>query len=277
MNKELFDKLNQMSEIPGHGKDAHKQWLEQKEFLQFLIDTSSGEVPLYVSYKGTFIYSVFLPQSCLKGRYIDDLMKWDFRPGRSWEYCYSPDKHRALKNISVLSPFEFSASQLLKKAEPITILRSFEGMIGPKSYMVINQLLSHPNDLHFEKERGAYCRLNEDGDVEEVIKIHHQPDEISVTIAQAILDKHLFLTKSVLLRFFDRALCCAQAGLSESSRQKSKKRNDRRNKIYARQAIAFNEDNLPAAGKLRGFQIINNHLSRGERLRILSGASKPNG
>jgi len=134
-------------------------------------------------------------------------------------------------------------------------------MVGPKSYMVVNQLLSHPNDLHFEKERSAYCRLNGDGDVEEVIKIHHQPDEISVTIAQAILDKHLFLTKSVLLRFFDRTLCCDRAGLSESSRQESK-RNDRRNKIYARQAIAFNEDNLPTAGKLRGFQIINNHLSR---------------
>ncbi|MBI5204315.1 MAG: hypothetical protein HZA11_05295 [Nitrospirae bacterium] len=277
MNKKLFDKLNHMPEIPGHGKDAHKQWLEQKEFLQFLINTSSGEVPLYVSYKGTFIYSVFLPQSCLKGRYIDDLMKWDCRPDRSWEYYYSPDKHRALKNISVLSPFEFSASKLLKKADPITILRSFEGMIGPKSYMVVNQLLSHPNDLHFEKERSAYCRLNEDGDVEEVIKIHHQPDEISVTIAQAILDKHLFLTKSVLLRFFDRALCCAQAGLSENRRQESKKRNDRKNKIYARQAIAFNEDNLPTAGKLRGFQIINNRLSRSERLKILSGASRPNG
>jgi len=96
MNKELFDKLNHMSEIPKHGKDDHKQWLEQKEFLQFLIDTSSGEIPLYVSYKGTFIYSVFLPQSCLKGKYIDDLIKWDCRPDRSWEYCYSRDKHRAI-------------------------------------------------------------------------------------------------------------------------------------------------------------------------------------
>jgi len=136
--------------------------------------------------------------------------------------------------------------------------------------MVVNQLLSHPNDLHFEKERSAYCRLNEDGDIEEVIRILHKPWESLVTIVQAILDKHLFLTKSVLLRFFDRTLCCDRAELSESSRQEYK-RNDRRNKIYARHAMTFNEDNLPTAVKLRGFQIISNHLSRGERLKILSG------
>lgn len=236
-----------------------KQWPDREEFLQFLIDTASGEIPIHVTHEGTFIYSVFLPKSCLQGKYVDDLMKWDCTTGRTWEYCHSAHKHRALKNPSVLSPFASSASRLLRKATPITILRHFEGMAGQKDYMVVNQLLSHPNDLHFEKERGAYCRLNKNGDVEKVIKIFHQPDKISVTITQAILEEHLFFTKSVLLRFFDKTFRHRIEPGSSSTR--ASRLNDRRNKIYARQETVLNEDNLPAPGNLRGFQIIDNRRS----------------
>lgn len=264
----LLNKLNHISKIPKHGTDDYKLWLEQKEFLQFLIDTSSGEIPLYVSCKGAFIYSVFLPQSSLKGKYIDDLMKWDCNPCPTWGYRYSP------RTIS--SPFDFSGSKLLRSATPITILRSFEGRIGTeKSYIVANQLLTHPNDLHYENERSAYCRLNEDGDVEEVIKVRHKPGEKLVTITQDILDKHLFLTNSVLVRFFDRNLCNDWMGFVERGGRKETKIQDKRNKIYARQVMAFDKDKLPTAGALRGFQIINNRLSR-KKIKLLTGEpSKP--
>ncbi len=50
----ILDKLHHISKIPKHGTDDYKQWLEQKDFSQFLLDTCSGEIPLYVSYKGTY-------------------------------------------------------------------------------------------------------------------------------------------------------------------------------------------------------------------------------
>lgn len=275
MSSKILDKLHHMSKIPNHGTDDYKQWLEQKDFLQFLLDTCHGEIPLYVSYKGAYIYSVFLPQNCLRGNYIDDLMKWNCSPDSSWGYSYSYNKKGEPQNISLIPPFDFSRSKILKNATPITFLRSFEGRIGQKSYIEVLQLLTHLNDLHFVEEKNAYCRLNEDGDIEEVIKIQHTLGEILVTIKQNTLDHHLFLSKSVLLRLFDRTLCNDWIRFSEKGRQESKL-HDKKNKIYARQIIAFNKENLPTAGSLRGFQIINNHLPRKKMIKILtSGRPKP--
>lgn len=259
--KKILEKLELISEIPRHGTDVYKQWFEQKEFLQFLLDISDDEIPLYASYNGTYIYSVFLPQSCLKGNYIDDLMKWDCRPDSSWGYSTSS---------GISQPFDFSCSKLFKKAAPITFLRSFDGRIGQKSYIEVSQLLSHIHDLHFLEERNAYCRLNDEGDIEEVIKIHYLPREILVTIKQYVLDLHLFLTRSVLLRLFNRTLCNDPMNFREKTRQESKL-HDKKNKIFARKGIVYDNDDMPLAGWLRGFQIIRNHQTRKKMQKILSG------
>ena len=276
MNKnKTIDILHHMSKIPIHGTVDYEQWLEQKDFLQFLLDTSNGDVPLYVSYKGTYIYSVFLPQNCLRGNYIDDLMKWNCGPDSSWGYSYSYGKKEGAINISLSPPFDSSGSKLLKNATPITFLRSFEGRIGQKSYIEVLQLLTHLNDLHFVEEKNAYCRLNRDGDIEEIIKIHHTPGDILVTIKQDVLDHHLFLSKSVLLRLFDRTLCNDWIRFCEKNRNESNF-SDKKNKIYARQVISFDKDDMPTAGSLRGFQIIRNHQPRKKMIKVLTdGRSKP--
>lgn len=268
--KKILEKLEQISIIPKHGTDDYRQWLEQKEFLQFLLDTSVDEIPLYVSYKGTYIYSVFLPQSCLRGNYIDDLMKWNCTPDSSWGYGYSYSKKGKSKDIFISQPFDHAGSKLLERASPITFLRSFEGRIGKNTYVEICQLLSHIHGLHFLEERNAYCRLNDEGDIEEVIKIHYSPGEILVTIKQDVLDRHLFLTKSVLLRLLNRALCNNWIRFSEENREESKFY-DKRNKIYARRVILFGKENMPTASMLRGFQIIQNHQTHKKMLKILNG------
>lgn len=114
--KKILEELELISEIPKHGTDDYKHWLEQKEFLQFLLDTSADEIPLYVSYKGIYIYSVFLPQSCLKGDHIDDLMKWDCRPDSSWGYGTSS---------GISQPFDFSWSKSLKKGNAYNLFKEF--------------------------------------------------------------------------------------------------------------------------------------------------------
>ena len=74
--KRILQKLGKMSEAPKYGSEDYKTWLEQEEFLQFLLYTSVDEIPLYLSSKDTYIYSVLLPQVKLKGSYADDLMRW---------------------------------------------------------------------------------------------------------------------------------------------------------------------------------------------------------
>ncbi|WP_333653430.1 hypothetical protein [Dissulfurispira sp.] len=62
---------------------------------------------------------------------------------------------------------------------------------------------------------------------------------------------------------------------SEKDRQESKF-HDKRNGIHARRGIAFDKENLPTAGWLRGFQIIRNHQPRKKMIKILAGEySKP--
>ncbi|MEW6615352.1 MAG: hypothetical protein AB1401_07800 [Thermodesulfobacteriota bacterium] len=264
----ILEKLDQISKIPEHGTEDYKQWLEQKEFLQFLLNTSIGEIPLYVSYNGTYIYSVLLPQSCLKENYVDDLMQWQCGPNSSWRYGYSSGEKGKPKSISISKPLDSDRSKLLKKATPITFSRSFVGKVGQKSYIELNQFLTHLHNLHFVEERNAYCCLNEDGDIEEVIKIHYTQGEVLVTIKQDVLDFHLFLTKSVLLRFFDRTL--GNDWFGEKSRQESEL-HDQKNEIYARRGIAFSKEKLPTVSWLRGFQIIRNDQPRKKMIAILTG------
>ena len=174
----ILDKLRHISKIPKHGTDDYKQWVEQEEFLQFLLDTCESEIPLYVSYKGTYLYSVFLPQNCLRGNYIDDLLEWNCTPDSSWGYYnFPPNENGEPHNIPFSPPFDFSGSKLLKNATPITFLRSFEGRIGQKSYIEVLQLLTHLNGLHFIEEKNAYCRLNKDGDIgvcQGSCRVYHQ-------------------------------------------------------------------------------------------------------
>ncbi len=117
------------------------------------------------------------------------------------------------------------------------------------------------------EEKNAYCLLNKYGDIEEVIKIHYTQGETLVTIKQDVLDFHLFLTKSVLLRLFDRTLW---RDLIEESREESKF-TDKRNEIYARRGIVFDKDKLPVHSWLRGYQIIRNHQPRKKMVAILTG------
>lgn len=262
--KRILERLGKISEAPKYGSEDYKKWLKQKEFLQFLLDASIGEVPLYLSFQGTYIYSVLLTQNCLKGDYTDDLLQWQCAPDSTWGVWLKAGKEQ---NFSISLPFDSAGSKLLKKATPITFLRSFEGKVGQKSYIEIYQLLTHLHDLHFVEEKNAYCLLNKDGDVEEIIKIHYTQEEILVTIKQDVLDFHLFLTKSVLLRLFDRTLW---RDAIEKSREESKF-TDSKNEIYVRRGIVFDNDKLPLHSWLRGFQIIRNHQPRKKMIAILAG------
>lgn len=132
--------------------------------------------------------------------------------------------------------------------------------------------MTHPHNLHFLEERNAYCRLNESGDIEQLIKIIISPEEALVTIKQDLLDFHLFLTKSVLLRFFDRTLFIDKLLIKERSRQESAFR-DQESEIYARGGKVFNEEKHPIESWLRGFQIIRNRQPRKKMIAILTGES----
>jgi hypothetical protein len=268
--KQILTELEAISQSPTFGTDEYSRWLEQKEFLQFLLNTRLDDVLLYSSFKASYVYSVIIPLRSLTTGYVEDLMKWQSSPSDSWGYGYGFGK-RGEPKFFISQPFDSNSSKILEKAQPITYLRYFEGKGDKKGYVEVSQFLTHLHDLHFMDERQAYCRLNKDGDIEEVIKMLYPPEGGYVaTIKQDVLDFHLFLNKSVLVRFFDRVIYDKEAGLDQKDQQKSDF-SDEANEIYAHRGILYNQNGLATSSWIRGFQVIRNIQPRKIMLARLTG------
>ena len=63
----------------------------------------------------------------------------------------------------------------LKKGEKLIFKRSFAG--SPERRIEISQKLVHSLELHFIEERNVYCRLNDNGDLEDVISVTETASE----------------------------------------------------------------------------------------------------
>ena len=68
-------------------------------------------------------------------------------------------------------PLDFPEGHPLHGAEPIVFRRSFEGMSNYDPPIELSQKLIHSLGLHFIDELNAYCRLNGEGDLEEIIQV----------------------------------------------------------------------------------------------------------
>jgi hypothetical protein len=68
-------------------------------------------------------------------------------------------------------PLDFPEGHPLHGAEPIVFRRSFEGMSNYDPPIELNQKLVHSLGLHFIDELNAYCRLNDEGDLEKIIQV----------------------------------------------------------------------------------------------------------
>ncbi len=266
--------LSLMTHKPEGGTKEFAEWLTQNDFLKFLSASCTDEIPVYVSCGGIYIYSAVVPEKVLEGGYIDDLMKWQCPPDSTWGYDYSLTRRMTAKNICVSGPFDIAGSKILKKATPLTFLRSYEGRIGRKGYVEFSQYFTHLNGLHYDECKNTYSRLNEEGDIEDIIKIFFDKEKILVTIKKVVMDLHLFACKSVLLRLFDVTRYKDSTSLSGGKREESDLQ-DAKNEIFARKGLVYDSEGLPTAGWLRGFQIIRNQEPRKKMLKIIAGKYSP--
>ena len=269
--EQVLKELESISELPKLGTEDYSKCLEQNDFLQFLLGTKAGDVLLYCSFKHSYIYSVVIPSRSLRSSYVEDLMKWQGSPGDSWGYGYGFSKRGEPKHF-ISKPFDSNSSKILARAQPLTFLRYFEGKGNRKGYIEASQFLTHLHDLHFMDERRAYCRVNKEGDIEEVIKILYPPEGGYITtIKQDVLDFHLFLNRSVLVRFFDRVVYDKEGGLDQKDQQRADF-SDEKNEIYARQGILISQKGQATSSWIRGFQVIRNKQPRKVMLARLTGS-----
>lgn len=248
--------------LPEFGSDEYEKWVGQDDFVQFLKTVPDlDEMILYAMAEHVFLYGVLVPTRLISPPDIHDLAaRCNLSPSSGWSIVISKE------GVSPAPPLDHTGSKTLDQGEQIVFDRSFDGRQEQPSYIEILQKLTHLFDLHYVPEREAYCRFDDHGDVEDVIRIGKIPfDDLAglgsgriVTIKRDILDEYMTLTGQSLILLFD------------STRFDSKKF-----VVWANSPKDYEQDPEiwyyiecldSYASYLRGFQIIRSMLSQKDPL-----------
>jgi hypothetical protein len=164
--KNLLEALATISKPPA--KDR-AQWLSSAEgSIEFLKEnTRSERTVLFASMPAVLIHAVLAPLDALDPPNQDDLSQ-DF---------VAPDDRWAIEHASgggepdrvYLAPPMSGRSETLSRGEKLVFIRSSPW--SSETPIEISQKLVHSLDLHFVEERKGYCRLNDNGDLEDVITV----------------------------------------------------------------------------------------------------------
>lgn len=257
----LLKQFSELSNQPEFGGKEYLDWVTQKTFIDFVQKPpSKSDVILYATAQHAFIYSVLAPKKIIEDLDEKDLDHWSCDPFSSWGISFNlGDK----KNIWISPPLSSPGSKSLNNAEQILFMRDFDGRRENKSYIEISQRLTHSFGLHYVPERDAYCRFDEDGEIEDIIRVSkivspgEKADIRLVTIDRGILDEYLVLTDQVLIM------------LCDSTRFDIKNFNgwqDQRITYHKKKSSFYYHlgRSGKAASYLRGFQIIEPTLTKDE-------------
>jgi hypothetical protein len=197
--RELF-KLN------GQGVDQD-DWLRGAESsVEFLKANARHErVVIYASLRYVLISAVLAPLRNLKNPDQTELSRDFVRSEASWYIEHVSGGVRP-NRVYLASPMDNEASTL-KGGEKLAFRRSWAGAKVPPPE--ISQKLVHALDLHFVDERQAFCRIDEAGDIEDVIRLIDIPSDkwgesiLVITIKAVELYEYARLAGMGLVFFYD--------------------------------------------------------------------------
>ena len=202
----IIQSLKNISEAPVE-PSAFEDWLKAEDALAFLRENANqDEIVVYASPGHTFIHAVLVPTKNVTPPDIDDLLAWNFNAYGSWGVSYSFTNR---SSIEVVGPFDRGDGRTYAGGQKLIFPRSFEGRVGREGYWELFQPFAHVFGLHFLEERNAYCRLDQLGDIEDVVKIVSVPssDEFgagaAIIFRREVLDQWMALNDMVLVRTFD--------------------------------------------------------------------------
>lgn len=161
--------LQTISQLPSEGS---AEWLcRAKDSLEFLkINAQSDEVVIFALAPAVLIHAVLAPTSQVTPADPDDLLRSYVQLDDSWriQRVYGGGEgHR----IYLEPPLSSPGCKSLVGGEKLIYKRLFRGVHDGQSPIELSQKLVHSLDLHFVPERNAYCRLDQRGDIEDVIRI----------------------------------------------------------------------------------------------------------
>ena len=209
MNNGTMKKIRSLSHVPT--KPAN--WLgNAQEGVEFMKENMNSEhVVIYANGPHVITQSVLVPAEKLKSADRNLIRKENIFPDQAWgilEVFHGGDH-----SISLEHPLSRHAEEVFGDGEKLIFERKFLGMDDYESPIEISQKLVHSLDVHFIKERRAYCRLDKRGNLEDVIAIHVDRGDNdlktlrAVSIRHADLAKYMTLTKMSMVSYFDFTRC----------------------------------------------------------------------
>jgi len=203
--KKQFQILKSLSVVPDDNRVA---WLERaEESVEFLKNNATSEdVVLYASMPCAWIISAMALNEKLDPVDREDLCQARVQLDDTWVVQKSYGGGEGYK-VYLEPPLAFGSKSLEGGELPI-YRRTFHGMDRREPFE-FNQKLIHSLGIFFVEHRSAYCRLDENGDLEDVIAMHSEDGrgpydrKELVTIRSKDLAEYLALSDTALVRRFD--------------------------------------------------------------------------
>jgi hypothetical protein len=202
-----LDTLLQIVTPVREGEEGFLEWSQHSSFFGLLSDQLQG--PSLILYGSSYnrgsllIKSILVPVEDLDLIEPEALTRWD-SPYDSWScgLTYGGGEPPRVK-------YSEPRSEPFKRAQHLVFGRSFSGRIENKEYYEIAQFLTHAHGLHWTPERSAWCRLNGDGDVQDVISWAEKAgrsgrgDATCISIDRDVMEMQMSATGTALVQMFD--------------------------------------------------------------------------
>jgi hypothetical protein len=147
-------------------QDDFASWIQQKDVMPFLEqEVEDEDIIIYTSLPHVFMHAVLIPQVELDSSAIEDLSRWDQNPYSGWSLVLSQE------NVWIEPPMHLSGSAIVSRGEQILFARTFHEVESKGTYFEVNQKISHILEIHYMSERNAWCKIDEHGDFQDVVKI----------------------------------------------------------------------------------------------------------
>jgi hypothetical protein len=255
-HKKLADEILRLNAKPTD-RTEFSEWIEADAHLRFVeTNAQSDEVVIHVSGPYSFIHSLVVPNSALSPVDQDDLLGWSDNPYRSIASYVSGGGR---KGMWMERDSRGRGSKALDKGTDLIFGRKFEGWSKKDAtYFEANQEFTHVSGVHWRHEYGAYCRFDENGDLEQVISVSMCGDTNIrlVSFRWSNLEEYLAVCDSSLVRMFDFKLHDRKAFTSRPTGREA--RTERSASLFYRQVLAG------GATYTRGVQIIGVSKARDE-------------
>ena len=202
--------LKEFLEIAVPAATLNVGWLEgARTAVDYLVRNGrADEIVLFSNVGQTYINAVLIPLASLAPETVSQLE----------HACIDPTAHWALEHVSgggqpdrmyLANPLENSRCKALLGGEQLVFRRQFIGVDKGPPRTELSQRLVQALDLYFVEEHDAYCRLDSNGDVEPIIKLHDlsgsagQPGAMLVTIEAEQLHRYMAVAEAALAVKFD--------------------------------------------------------------------------